>query len=282
MEFGVIATSSGDVLVTYDSGVAAVAGAAGAANPTSQSWVQSGTLASYDSGDGGWRTVDSVTTQLVFFTKSLSVQQSSTLAAANYWRASWTLALDSSAILASGSTQTDWYLSPNNSRQNNIFLNVQLDNNFNFGLGMYLDANNQVQIGSGTNRYDTGVFVGGTNAFPKFRTYTLTYDKALGAATLDYGAGTVSIPKGTDPNASRVQFGTASSLGTGSAIWNDITLETLLIVPEPLSLGYHGVGFAVLMFLVRPDGPRRKRTRFPPRVGFLAQPGRGCAGPVGK
>ena len=51
----------------YDSGVAATAGATGAADPVSQGWTASPGVGTntwadaYDSGNGGWRTVDGTT-----------------------------------------------------------------------------------------------------------------------------------------------------------------------------------------------------------------------------
>jgi hypothetical protein len=56
-----------ETLISYDSGVTAAAGQTGAADPASQGWTFTGSGSAYsdgyDSGNGGWRTVDGTTQQ---------------------------------------------------------------------------------------------------------------------------------------------------------------------------------------------------------------------------
>ena len=55
-------TASATLVVGYDSGVTATPGASGAADPAGQGWTFTGDASGFsdgfDSGNGGWRTVD--------------------------------------------------------------------------------------------------------------------------------------------------------------------------------------------------------------------------------
>jgi hypothetical protein len=238
-----------EVIVSYDSGVLPQSGASGAANPTGQGWTFSGGgnqfAAGYDSGNGGWRTVDGTSTSAASYSRVLSAEQITALTTADGWQVAWTIAMDEDAISNTGTVVTDYFVAPNNGRQVDIYTILQVDNTFNFFLSHRVDSNNQVFLRNENNTletYNTGVFVSGSNPFPNFLNLSLTYSAATGDTILDYGGGTTILANGADPNQSRVFFGAGSSASQGSAVWNELTVVT---VPEPSTLMFTAVGLGV-------------------------------------
>lgn len=244
-----------ETIVSYASGVLPQSGASGAADPTTQGWTFSGAGSGYadgyDSGDGGWRTLDGTVANLAAYSRVLTTEQITALTTADGWKVTWTLAMDESALLDGGGGVTDYYLAPNNGRQNDIFTILQVDNEFNYYLSHRLDETNQVFLRNENNiddTYETGIFIGADNPFPNFMTLSLTYSAATNNAILNYVGGTATIANAGDPNQNRVFFGAGSSGGQGSAIWNDLTVVT---VPEPMSLMLVAAGLAGLTAVAR-------------------------------
>jgi len=247
--------SQAELVVSYESGVLPQSGASGAADPTTQAWTFSGAGSGYsngyDSGDGGWRTLDGTTLNLAAYFRTLTTEQIGSLTTADGWQVTWTLAMDESALLEGGGGVTDYYLAPNNGRQNNIYTILQVANEFNFYLSHRLNSSNEVFIrneNSPNDEYQTGVFIGGSNPFPNFMTFSLTYSAQTDNAILDYVGGTATIANGGNQGNNRVFFGAGTSGGQGSAIWNELTVVT---VPEPASLLLPAAGLAGLAVVRR-------------------------------
>jgi hypothetical protein len=218
----------GQVIVAYTSGVPAQASASGAADPAGQGWTYGSIPAgnyheAFDSGNGGWRTVDGTGSFPASYEQTWTPEQL-TLLAGPEWRLTWTVAMDRSALLSGGGGVTDYYLSPNNSRQNDGYVIVDVDDEYRLWLTHKLDANNQLLIDvDGGDTYATGVTI--TNNWPNFATFSLTYRPAEDSGTLDYGAGTATVTSSsTDPGRNKVFFGQGSSGGQGSLIWNEFRL----------------------------------------------------------
>ena len=95
--------SSAAVVVSYDAGITATAGSSGAADPASQGWTFTGGAgnqfaAGYDSGDGGWRTVDGTTSAPSNYSRNLSGAGLTAMTTDPHWTMTWMVALDEDAI----------------------------------------------------------------------------------------------------------------------------------------------------------------------------------------
>jgi len=221
-------------VVEYQSGIAAAAGVGGAADPTTQNWTYQGASSgysdSYDSGDGGWRIVDATTfNPSLFFIQTLSTDQIYDLINKD-WSIHYNVALDKDAIQRDGTSVVDYYLAPNNSRQNNMSIIIRVAGYFHYHITWYLDASNQILIGNNNNiseRYNTGYYLGGINPVPQFLNGSAIYNKSTNTLQLyldNNYLGDVSLSSSTAEN--RVYIGASSSSGQGSAIWNSFALKS--------------------------------------------------------
>jgi hypothetical protein len=127
----------------------------------------------------------------------------------------------------------DYYAAPNNGRQNNLVALVDLAaDGIGFWITLKVDgANNLVleDTSGGSGQYNTGLDI---TSFPNFGTFSLTYDRGAGTAELDYGPGVATLDPGSPLIGGRnaVFFGAGNSGGQGSAVWNQVSVET---IPEP-------------------------------------------------
>ncbi|MCB1130153.1 MAG: autotransporter-associated beta strand repeat-containing protein [Verrucomicrobiae bacterium] len=238
--------ASAESIVTYDSGVTAASGQTGAADPASQGWTLTRAAGNqysdgYDSGNGGWRTIDGTTAGPANYSQTLNTTATTKLVNASTWTITWTVALDKDALGSSGGSVANYFVSPNNGRQNNLVTLIDLAAD---GLGFYLthkvDSSNILLIentgAAGTPKptYSTGIDI---SAFPSFGTFSLTYDTVAGTAVLDYGGNndgtsTVTLTPGAPIIGGRnaIFFGAGNSSGQGSAVWNEVDLS----IPDPV------------------------------------------------
>lgn len=233
----VVATVQAGVVASYDSGVLPQAGAAGADDPVNQGWT--GTAGNswavgYDSGDGGWRIVDGTSGANKFYQSDITAGDAADMALG--WTATWTISMDSDAINGTGGFVADFYNVPNNGRQNSMYAWIETVGSDTFILSHEIDENSNLIIDDGTTLHQ---MTADGSAYNNFKTFTLNYDGTVGTLTL--GATTVTLNgfglHGTD----RVVFGSGSSGGMGSAIWNQVGITA---VPEPatmLLLGFGGL-----------------------------------------
>ena len=114
-----VSYASAQTIVTYDSAVTAAIGQSGAADPTSQGWTYTGAGSGYsdgyDSGDGGYRTVDGTSSTVSWYENDIAALDVTTLTSAPGWTLDWTASIDSSALLEGGGGVTNYYLPPNQS-----------------------------------------------------------------------------------------------------------------------------------------------------------------------
>lgn len=242
--FALAASASAGVVGSYDSGVVAAAGSAGAADPTTQGWTASpgigpGTNAwahAYDSGDGGWRTVDGTNSTNAYYQYDIAAGDASDMAFG--WTATWTLSMDSDAINGTGGFVDDYYLPPNNDRQSSIYAWIETVNSDSYVLAHKIDENSNLLIDDGTAIHQMTT---DGSAYDNFKTFTLNSDGT--SATLTLGTTTVALNGHSFHAADRVVFGSGSTPLQGSAIWNQIGVTAT--IPEPATMVLLGVGSLV-------------------------------------
>jgi hypothetical protein len=249
-----LTTASAQALVVgdYSSGVAAAAGAIGAANPTTQGWGESpgvganGWTTPLDSGNGGWRIMDGTSRANDYYQKDLSEYQGNGL---SYdWTATWTFAMNADMI--NGSTfLNDWFVGANEGRQatNYVWIEQAGGNRF---IMTHIVSGGVIQVTDGTNTYAIGTHglsqeidtfgATTTETIMDFVTLTLSYDANTDIATLSEGAtvyGAIVAGSGT---SDRLVMGSGSSGGTGSMIYNAFNVDST--IPEPATMLLLGLG----------------------------------------
>jgi hypothetical protein len=226
-----VTAAQAGVIAGYTSGVNAVSGASGATNPTDQGWTEfTSTNAwcdGFDSGNGGWRTVDgsSASGRVQFYQRNLTAADTAQMDA-NGWRLDFTLSMDSDAINGSGGFVDDYYLPPNHSRQNDIYAWVERNGGPSYILTFTTDASSNLFASDGTANHQLTTDGSG---YDNFKSMTMEYDGV--SATLTSGATTVALNSNSISSTDRLVFGAGAGLGQGSAIWNEFVLSDLPVAP---------------------------------------------------
>ena len=231
---------------SYDAGVAPASGNTGAADPATQGWTfNNGGIganqfaAGYDSGDGGWRTVDGTITGPAFYQQNLNA---ATAAALNDpWSLSWTFSMDSDAIGSAGTVVNNYYV---NRTDDNVGLWID-HGNFSYRLQFEVSTGgtNDLFVDDGTNTFQ---LTNDGSGFDAFHSGQIIFDGVN--AALDFEGNSFALASSGPQGIDRLVFGPISSGGQGSAIWNQVTLAA---VPEPasiaiwslLGLGLAGYGY---------------------------------------
>ncbi|QQL44944.1 PEP-CTERM sorting domain-containing protein [Sulfuriroseicoccus oceanibius] len=243
-------TANAVTLASYDSGVAAQAGAAGAADPTSQGWsavIGTNTyLVGQDTGNGGWNLSDGTNSGVVYYEHSLDA--AATTEMANGWTLDFTVASDNDLFDTGGGSLDNWVTSSR--QQANVWIENSTAGYFYLLTITHDPADGSVSIGDGTNTFLVGTDlvsqqVGDGAPAMNFIDFTLTYDAGTGTATLtDSEGGNNAIASAGTGSSDRLIFGTTSSGSLGSTTWNSVTLDS---VPEPSSALLTGLGGLALI-----------------------------------
>ncbi len=245
-----VSYASAQTIVSYDSGVTAAIGQSGAADPTSQGWTYTGSGSGYsdgyDSGDGGYRTVDGTTTTVSWYQNDIAALDVTTLTSAPGWTLDWTASIDSSALLEGGGGVTNYYLPPNQSRVSSVAMWFELTGSYTYILEFETDASGNLFVNDGTTAHQ--ITAGGSNnAYDTFYDYSLSFDGSQATLSVDGGSAINIASSAVDTGNNRVLFGSYSGTGQGSMVWNDVTLAA---VPEPgsfaLLAGVCGLAFAAI------------------------------------
>lgn len=233
-----------EVLVTYTAGVAAATGQAGANDPADQGWTYQGDgsasswSGNYDSGDGGWRTVDGSMSFPSQYHRDIT---SVTNSLQDDWELTWTLSLDSDAIKEDGETSSGFYAPPNNGNMNSLYMIVETANHDSILLSHQVDSNSDLYINDGTTNH---VLTSDGSAFD-FHDLKLAHDSNAGTYTLSIdGSGSYSIDTWNSHRNNTMYWGSGSSGGQGSAVWNEVEL-----IPEPATFGL--LGLLGIVYLIR-------------------------------
>lgn len=219
-------------VLEYQSGIVAAGGISGASDPATQGWTYEGTGSAYsdgyDSGNGGWRLVDGTVAAPSQYYTNLTSDQIYDLNNKD-WRIDYKIALDKDAITSTGTTVTDYYLAPNNSRQSNVGVVLRTANSLHYWVVCTLDGSNQIQITNWYNaleKYNTGYYLGGANPFPQFLDFSLRYRKTTNIASAYVGETYLGdISEGPNSTQNRFYFSSGTSSGQGSGIWNFMTVK---------------------------------------------------------
>jgi MYXO-CTERM domain-containing protein len=211
------------VIAGYDSGVLPAAGQAGAANPATQGWTfhqnANAWTDGFDSGNGGWRTVDGTSTGPANYQYALSAGELAAMGT-NGWRLNFTASFDSDAINGSGGFVDNYYLPPNNGRQNNTTVRVDTVSGKSYGLLFNIDGSSNLFASDGTTNHQLTT---DGSAYDNFKQMAITSDGTT--AKLLAGGNTFTLGESTYHGSDRLVFGQSSSSGQGSAIWNHVLLE---------------------------------------------------------
>ena len=216
-------------LVEYASGVQPQNGANGAANPTSQGWTASGFsniwADGFDSGNGGWRTVDGTSGSSANYRHVLSTDDRTAMST-DGWTLTATLALDANATNSAGDVVVNYYAPPNHTRQNNMQVIVEVAGQYQYFLTFNIDANSELYLNDGTTNH---TITTDGSAYDNFKSLQLDYSNT--GAILRINGLSLAITSNGLGSQNRVVFGASSASGQGSAIWNNVTLESFTLSP---------------------------------------------------
>ena len=221
-------------ITAYESGIAPATGAAPAADPATQGWAfNSGTVvgnqyaAGYDSGNGGWRTVDGTSSAPAFYQNNISADTMP-----YGWTFTAVLSMDSDAVGSAGGFVNDYYMPPNNGRQGDIHIWIETVNDKSYAIQLTIDADSNLWGNDGTTNHQLTT---DGSAYDTFKTLTIDYNGA--SATLTCGTTTVAIADRNLHSQNRVVFGAASSSSQGSVIWNSVKLDAPVVFYDDFSYG---------------------------------------------
>ena len=239
------ATQAALIVAQYASGVTAAAGQSGSADPTSQGWTWNGPASpnnyarGFDTGNGGWNITDGTKFEYAWYGYSISAANA-TLMKNNGWTNTWTVAVNADAMSAAGGGADNYYAAPNNDRQIDNAMWVELDNGDTYLLNYKTDASNNVLISDGTTDYTvTGMglsqqLVTGSPSM-QYVTFTLISDGTSATLTDSLGNNFGTVAKNAYVGTqNRAIFGAYSGATQGSTVWNNIALTT---IPEPATFG---------------------------------------------
>lgn len=228
-----VSGANAEMIISYDSGLEPGPGS-GAANPTNQNWTydknaENAYLGGYDSGIGGWRTVDGTSGGYANYSYNFTTDDQNAMD--NFgWKATWTASMDPNAEGIDGSFVEDFYLPPHQDRQNDAGVWIERQD-YSYILYLKADEEGNLQIDDGTTLHQI-TSGGGNSGYDKFLTYELLYDG--NSATLSVNGTEYDISASSSTGRDVTFFGAHSSAGTGSVIWNECQIEA---IPEPAGLG---------------------------------------------
>lgn len=224
-------------VVQYNSGVTPAAGAGPAADPATQGWTfNSGTVvgnqyaAGFNSGNGGWRTVDGTSTAPAYYQKNFSEKAAANMAYG--WTYTVVLSMDSDAYGSAGGFIDAYYLPPNNGRQKDIYLWVETLASKTYMVQLTIDASRNLWGNDGTTNHQ--LTMDGA-AYDHFRILTITFDGT--SAVLSSGRTHVALADRAVHEQNRVVFGATSGPDSGSAVWNSVRLDAPVIMYDDFAYG---------------------------------------------
>ena len=249
-----LAANAAITVANYASGVAATAGTTGAADPTTQGWTANGTVTGFshglDSTIGGWRITDGTASQPYFYQNTMTVANASAMASQD-WTATWTAATNADAVRSDGVPNgvNNYYIAPNQSRQNDNAMWIEVSGAFRYILTFKSDANDDLILSDGTTDFQITTAnnqlsqeLGTTVA--NYVTYTLNSVGGVVSLTDSLGGIHGAIATSGAASQDRVIFGAVSSGGQGSTTWNALDLQ---VVPEPSTTALLGLGGLALI-----------------------------------
>lgn len=252
-------TASAVLIAEYDSGVAAAAGASGAANPTNGTGVAAWTVnlagaisgynGGYDTGNGGWNSVDGTSSGRLTYQHAFDAAAQAELAAG--WIATYTFALNHDAVNGVGPSGVDDYYTEARQTAQVFYIDVAGRRNL---LSFTQDASGNVLVNGSTVDTGGGVLLGlseqiGTGSpSMEFVTLTLGWTQATGLSTLTDNFGNSYAMSSSANAGNTISWGSGSTGGQGSVVANNVTLNS---IPEPATLGMVAAFGGAILFIRR-------------------------------
>ncbi len=252
------AIGQADIIISrYDSGVAATAGASGAADPTAGTGVDNWTVFSagaftgyngaFDTGNGGLNLVDGTSGGRYSYADVFTAAEQAELALG--WEATFTLALNHDAVDGAGPTGVDNYYNSGRTGAQVFYVDVAGSRTI---LSFAQDGSGNVTVNNQT--IDTGggdllqesEQIGTGAPFMDFATFNLAWtpDAGVGTASLSDNFGNNYSISSSANSGTNIVFGSGTTGGQGSAVWNRVQLNA---VPEPNSLALVSIGLVGLV-----------------------------------
>lgn len=242
MLIGVMLWGMTDILcaataVQYSAGVTPSAGAGPAADPATQGWTfDSGTAvgnqyaAGFNSGNGGWRTIDGTSSAPAFYHHSISEAAAANMAYG--WTYTVVLSMDSDAYGSTGGFVDNYYLPPNHGRQKDIYLWVESIASKTYMVQLTIDAASNLWGNDGTTSHQ---LTADGSAYDNFKTLTITFDGT--SAVLSCSGNEFPLADRDVHGQNRLVFGAVSSPDQGSAVWNSIKLDVPTVFYDDFAYG---------------------------------------------
>lgn len=223
-------------VVQYNSGVVPATGAGPAADPSAQGWilntagVTNAYAAGFNSGNGGWRTVDGTNSAPAYYQSSISTKAAANMAYG--WTYTAVLSLDSDAYSSTGGFVDNYYLPPNNGRQKDIHLWIETVASKTYIVQLTIDADKNLWGNDGTTNHQLTT---DGSAYDNFKTLTITFDGA--SAVLTCEGNHYALTDRATHGQNRVVFGAVSTPDQGSAIWNHVKLDAPVVFYDDFAAG---------------------------------------------
>lgn len=247
-----VGVASAGLVVSYESGVTAAAGQAGAADPTSQGWSYNSLggnsyAIGQDTGNGGWNITDGTSSDYAWYGIDVSSSDAD-LMESNGWSVEWTVAVNHDAISSGDGTGVDNYYTSANQNDNAVW--IEFAGGDYYYISHRQDSSDNILINDGTSDHTvTGMSLseqrGSGSPSMDYVTFTLSSDGSSATMGDSLGNSYGTIAKAGTGSSDRLIFGATSGGGQGSTVWNNIAMTA---IPEPATIGLLGlIGIACLI-----------------------------------
>ena len=242
------------VVIRYDAGQ--YFGTPGAADdPVNQDWTRIGVGGNqfadgYSDGNSGWRIVDGTGTAPIYYQHDFGVAKAGEMDRVGF-EVNAIVKFDSDAIGSSGGFVDDYYYPPNHGRQNNVTLWFETTLSPFYRGAFNVDAASNLFFNDGTVNHQLTT---DGSAYDNYKRINITAAPRGGTTIMQLGSTSVVLNSQGAGTQNRIVFGSSSSAGQGSSVWNYVNLNTTIPEPETMALLLVGVGLTT--YLRRSSRPK--------------------------
>jgi hypothetical protein len=227
-----VALSRAAVVATYSSGAAPGSPGAGA-DPQTQGWtkntpfIPTTSAAVFSDGAQGWRTVDSTGIAAAFYRQDFTESEMAGIGTAGFTIIS-RLKFDSDLLNngITGPVADDYFLPPNQARQNGVLLRFATTS-FQYSGLFNVDAASNLYFNDGSSNHQLTT---DGSAYDNYKEFVMSAHGGA-PATLSLDGTTVTLNSAGPQGFNQFVFGTAQA-GQGSAVWSFVYVQNNH-VPEP-------------------------------------------------